>query len=281
MDIKTLINLEKLNKTVVENLTEQWANLIVMLPNLIGAVVIILFGIIIALISKKLSASLLRRMGFDRISTKAGVSDVMEDAGIARRPSILAGKMVFWLVLFIFLVPAADMLGMDFLVNLFKSFIAFMPKIISALIIIVLGMMFAQFLRRSIIDRPATIGSNSAKTLGNAVFGIMAVVIVLVALEQLDIETELLHGIIMLVVAGLMLALAIAVGFGAREVAHNLLAGIYAREHFKTGDAIEIDEILGTVKEVSTLNTIVKVAENETVSIPNSVLYKSLIKITS
>ena len=281
MDIKTLINLEKLNKTVVENLTEQWANLIVMLPNLIGALLIIIVGIIIALIFKKISASLLRRMGFDRISSKAGVSGVMEDAGMAKRPSILAGKMVFWLVLFIFMVPAANMLGMTFLVNLIKSFIAFMPKIISALIIIVLGMMFAQFLRRSIIDRPATIGSNSAKTLGNAIFGIMSVVIVLVALEQLEIETELLHGVIMLVVAGLMLSLALAVGFGAREVAHNLLTGIYAREHFKTGDTIEIDEITGTVKEVSTLNTIITVTAGEEVSIPNGSLYKQLIKIKS
>ena len=249
--------------------------------NLIGALLIIIVGIIIALIFKKISASLLRRMGFDRISSKAGVSGVMEDAGMAKRPSILAGKMVFWLVLFIFMVPAANMLGMTFLVNLIKSFIAFMPKIISALIIIVLGMMFAQFLRRSIIDRPATIGSNSAKTLGNAIFGIMSVVIVLVALEQLEIETELLHGVIMLVVAGLMLSLALAVGFGAREVAHNLLTGIYAREHFKTGDTIEIDEITGTVKEVSTLNTIITVTAGEEVSIPNGSLYKQLIKIKS
>lgn len=281
MDKNAILDISKIKTTVVDNLNSQWTDLIAFLPNLLGALLILLVGLIIAFILKKVGSSLFRKMGIDRVSRNAGVSDVMQDAGLAKRPSILAGKIIFWLVLFIFLVPAANTLGLTELVNLFKGVINFLPKIITALVIIIFGIMFAQFLRRSIIEKPSTIGSDSAKSLGNLIYGIMVTVIVLVALEQLDIETKLLHSIIKIVVTGVMLALAFSVGLGAKEVAHNLLSGIYAREHFKPGEQIEIDEVTGKIKEVSTLNTLIVVSENETVSIPNSTLYKSLVKITT
>jgi hypothetical protein len=281
MDKNTPLNIDEIKNNVVESLGNQWADLIALLPNIIGAIIILFLGLIIAFILKKISSSLFRKVGLDRISRNAGVSDVMQDAGLVRRPSILAGKIVFWLVMFIFLVPAANTLGLTELVNIFKGIVGFLPKIITALVIIVFGMMFAQFLRRSIIEKPATIGSNSAKSLGNLVYGIMVTVIVLIALEQLQIQTELLHGIIMLVVAGIMLTMAFSVGLGAKEVAHNLLTGIYAREHFKPGEKIEINEIKGIIHEVSTLNTIVNISDNETVSIPNATLYNTLVKIST
>lgn len=276
-----IININKVKTDVSTSLQAQWLELIDILPNIIGAIIILLIGLIIAYIFKKISSTLFRRFGLDRISKNAGVSGVMEDAGLSKRPSILAGKMVFWLVLFVFLVPAANTLGLTELVSLFKGIISFLPKIITALIIIVLGAMFAQFLRRSILDKPATVDSNSAKSLGNFVYGIMIIVIVLVALEQLDIETNLLHSIIKLVVAGIMLTLALALGFGAKEIALNLLSGINAREHFNVGDKIEVNEIIGEIKEVSTLSTIISVSENESVSVPNSVLYNSLVKLSN
>ena len=281
MDFDTIIDFEKLQNSVVTNLTEQWSTVITSLPNLLGALLILVLGVIVALIFKKISQTILRRIGLDRISNKAGVSDVMQDAGMVKRPSIFAGKLIFWMVLFVFLVPAANMLGLTELVNLFKSFISFLPKIITALVIVIFGMMFAQFLRRTIMEKPATIGSNSAKTLGNLVYGIMVTVVVLVALEQLEIETVLLHNIIMIVVGGIMLILAISVGLGSREVSHNLLSGIYAREQFQKGDVIELDGVRGVVSEVGTLSTIITVDEDEQLSIPNSTLYKEVVKIGS
>ena len=276
-----MIDFEKLQSSVVSNLTSQWSSVISSLPNLIGALLILILGVVVAMIFKKISATILRRVGLDRISSKAGVSDVMQDAGMVKRPSVFAGKIIFWMVLFVFLVPAANMLGLTELVNLFKSFISFLPKIITALVIIIFGMMFAQFLRRIIMEKPATIGSNSAKTLGNLVYGIMVTVVVLVALEQLDIETVLLHNIIILVVGGIMLVLAISVGLGSRDVSHNLLTGIYAREQFQKGDVIEIDGVRGVVSEVGTLSTIIIIDDEEQLSVPNSTLYKEVIKIGS
>lgn len=280
MEENKVLDLNAVHKTVTTTLSNQWATIVEALPNLLGALVIILIGLLVAFIVRKASQSLLRRVGFDRMSSRAGVSDVMQDAGMAKRPSILAGKIIFWMVLLVFMVPAANMLGLTELVKLFKSFIAFLPKIISALVIIVLGMMLAQFLRKTILEKPATIGSNSAKTLGNVVYGIMAVVVVLVALEQLEIETALLHNIIMLVVGGMMLMLAVAVGLGARGIATNLLSGVYARDQFHQGDGVEIDGMVGVISEVGALSTLITVGEDEQISVPNATLYEQVIKVS-
>lgn len=78
-----------------------------------------------------------------------------------------------------------------------------------------------------------------------------------------------------------MLTLAVSLGLGSREVAHNLLAGIYAREQFKQGDIIQLNDVTGVVREVSTLSTIIVVDDNEEVSIPNSTLYNHVVKISS
>ena len=276
----TIISMSKIKTDVTSSLNAQWLEFIDILPNIVGALVILLIGIIIAYIFKKISSTLFRKFGLDRISKNAGVSGVMEDAGLNKRPSTLAGKMIFWLVLFVFLVPAANTLGLTELVSLFKGIISFLPKIITALVIVVFGAMFAQFLRRSILEKPATADSNAVKSLGNFIYGIMITVIILVALEQLDIETELLHSIIKLVVAGIMLTLALSIGFGAKGIALNLLSGINAREQFHVGDKIEVNDVVGNIKEVSTLSTIITLSENQSVSIPNSSLYQSAIKIT-
>ncbi len=78
-----------------------------------------------------------------------------------------------------------------------------------------------------------------------------------------------------------MLTLALSLGFGAKEIALNLLSGINARENFNAGDKIEINDIVGNIKEVSTLSTIITISENETVSVPNSTLYNTIVKISS
>ena len=279
MSDETIQTIGKFQSTVVDNMSDQWNQLIAFLPHLAGALVILLIGFVVAFICKKVSTTLFRRLGLDRFGKTAGVSDVMGDAGLSRRPSILAGKIIFWFVLFIFLVPAANSLGLDELVRIFKGFISFIPKIFIALVVIILGIMFAQYLRQLIAEKPATIGSNSAKTLGNLVYGVMVTVIVLVALEQLDIETSLLYNIITLVVGGIMLGLALAVGLGSREVAGNLLAGVYAREQFSPDTRLEVGDVEGKIVEVNTLNTLILTTDNTTISLPNSKLYSSVVTV--
>ncbi len=274
-----LINTEKLQLMVIDNLTDQWASLISVLPNVIGAVLIMLLGWGFAIIIKKFSSAMLKKMGIDRLSNDSGVLSVMDNAGIKQQPSVIAGKIFFWLILCMFMVPAANALDFTDLVVLVKSIVSFLPKLIIAIVILVVGTMFAKFARDTIAHNRVFTNLNASGSIGHTVYIIIVATIVLMALEQLNINTQFLYSIMLLIIAGIILALAIAVGLGARDIAKNLLIGSYARENFTPGSMLEIEECKGKVQEVSALSTFIKSAEGELISIPNQNLYQSFVKI--
>lgn len=276
-----LINTEKLQQIVVDNITDQWASLISVLPNLIGALLILLSGWLFAFVLRKVTMAALKKIGFDRLSSEAGMLSVMDNAGFKKQPSDIAGKIIYWLVLFMFMVPAADTLGFDDLVQLIKSIVSFLPKLIIAIVILLLGSTFAKFVKETITNSTLFSNINASATIANAIYAVIIASIILMALEQLNINTQLLHSIMMLSIAGIVVALALAVGLGAREIAKNLLAGSYARENFTKGVAISVGEYQGVVKEVSTLSTFIELSDGQLVSIPNSALYEQSIKVST
>ena len=96
---ENLIDTENLRLIVIDNLTAQWASILSVLPHLIGAALILLIGWVIAIIIKKMSTTMLAKIGFDRLSNDAGVLSMMDNAGITQKPSSIVGKIFFWLIL--------------------------------------------------------------------------------------------------------------------------------------------------------------------------------------
>ncbi len=274
-----LVNTEKLQQMVVNNITDQWANIINVLPNLIGAILIVFIGWVFAFILRKVTVATLKKIGFDRISNDVGMLSVMDNAGFNQQPSHIAGKIIYWLILFMFMVPAADTLGFDDLVQLIKSIVSFLPKLIIAIVILLLGSMFAKFVKDTITNSSLFSNVSASATIANSIYVVIIASIILMALEQLNINTQLLHSIMMLSIAGIVVALALAVGLGARDIAKNLLCGSYARESFSIGTVISFAQYQGKVKEVSTLSTFIELEDGELISIPNAQLYEDAIKL--
>ncbi|NQZ31043.1 MAG: mechanosensitive ion channel [Oceanospirillaceae bacterium] len=282
-NIVELIDTEKLHLMIVENLTNQWLNIISVLPNIVGSIIILLIGWLCAWSIRKITLTMLKKIGLDHMSSNAGVLSVMDSAGIKQQPSDIAGKVLFWLVLFMFMIPAADTLGFNDLVLLIKSVVGFLPKLLIAIVTLVLGTMFAKFIKDTINNSSIFENVNSSKTIANAIYAVIVASIVLMALEQLSFNTKLLHTIMMLLIGAILFAIAMAVGFGARDVAKNILFGNYARESFSVGTVIELkseqENVKGRVVEISTLSTFIELPTGERVSIPNADLYRFHVKI--
>lgn len=276
--VKEALQLENIQSTAIDPIFQQWAGFIGFLPKIITAVIALLVGLIIGYILSKITASVLRRMGIDKLGHSAGVNEMMSDRGLKSTPSRLIGKVVFWLVAFTAFIPATELLGIQELVELTQTFVLFLPKLIVAIIILVLGLVIANFLRRSIRSNKSRLGLTSTKTAGGIVYGLTAAVTVVVALGQLELDTRLLHTVLITVIASICAAIALAVGLGNRELAHNLVAGFYARETFKTGSRMTFGEYTGTLLEVRAQNTILELDNSDKISIPNSHLFQHTIK---
>ncbi len=275
---KEALKLENIQNTAIDPLVQMWASFIGFLPKLITAGFTLLVGLIIGYLLSKAAASLLRRLGIDRLGRNAGVSDMMTERGLSSRPSKLIGKVVFWLVAFTAFIPSIKLLGIKELTEITQTFVLFLPKLIIAILIMVLGLVIANSLRKSLQNSKNRLGLKSTKAVGNLVYGLTAAITVVVALNQLELDTRLLHTVLITFIASICAAIALAVGLGGRDLAQNLVASSYARESFKPGQHITFGEYSGILIEVRAQNTILALENGGQLSIPNSLLFEQTVQ---
>jgi small-conductance mechanosensitive channel len=201
------------------------------LPQLIGAIVILIVGYIIARVLMSVVARLLHGIGFDRWMERAGIKQVFDRAETRETPATVIGKLIFWFVFIIAIVMATDALGIPQVSEVFAQLIAYIPNIIAAILILILAALLANFL--SGVVRGAT---------GNELLGSIAryaiiVYAVFAALTQLGIAVQLTANTFLIVLGAVALAAAIAFGLGSREVARDIVEKAYERRDEAQGGA--------------------------------------------
>src|SRR5215472_17006950 len=155
------------------------------IPKLIGFLIILIVGLIIAALLTKAVTFLLRKVGFDRVSDRIGLTRFEQRMGVRMDTADILGKVVYWFVVLIFLVPAADALGIPAVSNILNELVAYIPNVFVAILVLFLGSLAATFVSDIVRGAVATakIGSpNVFATIARwSVIGFSA----LIALEQL------------------------------------------------------------------------------------------------
>lgn len=198
------------------------------LPAIIGALLILLIGYVLARVASGLVHTLLQRAGADRMFAQHGAS-VYGEAGGALLPSKLGSLIVFWVIMLIFLIAAANFLGWPQVSALMNGFVGWLPNLIVAVIIVVAAPIIGRILRRTIETGASQTGVGNGRLLGRiAEFAVIAFAIV-VALNQVGIASDLVNILFIGVVAALALGFGLAFGLGGRQVAEQLTQDWYER----------------------------------------------------
>jgi small-conductance mechanosensitive channel len=159
-----------------------------------------------------------------------------------------------------------------------QGLIGFLPHLLAAALVLIVGSFLAQFLGRVSQATAAGMGIEFHQSLGQLVQVLLLVVTVILAVDQLGFNltllTETLTNLLTVVVAGLVLTFAL----GARGVAGNILAGYYAREQFSLGERVVIDDQEGTLEAIGPLNVEVAVGEDR-IFIPNARMIESQVRV--
>jgi small-conductance mechanosensitive channel len=201
------------------------------IPQLIGAIIILLVGYIIARVLMSVVARLLQGIGFDRWMERGGIKQFFDRAETRETPATVLGKLVFWFVFIIALTMAADALGIPQVSAVLAQLIAYIPNIIAAILILILAALLANFLAG--IVRGAT-GSEMLSSIARYAIIVYAV---LAALTQLGIAVQLTANTFLIVLGAVALAGAIAFGIGGREVARDIVEKAYNRSDEVTSDS--------------------------------------------
>jgi hypothetical protein len=193
------------------------------IPQLIGAIVILIVGYIVAKILQAVVARVLKAVGFDGWMERSGIKQFFDRAQTNQTPATILGKLIFWFVFIIAITMATDALGIEQVSAVFSQLIAYIPNIIAAVLILVLAGLLAQFVAGLV--RGAT-GINILGTIAQAAIMVYAV---FAALTQLQIAVELTAPTFLIVLGAVALAAAIAFGWGARNVAQDIVENAYNR----------------------------------------------------
>jgi len=213
------------NETLVQPLQNALSTFLSYLPQLVGAIVILIIGYIVAKVLQAVVGRVLQAIGFDGWMEKGGIKQFFDRAETNQTPHSILGQLVFWFVFIIALTMAADALGIPQVSAILGQLIAYIPSIIAAILILILAALLANFV--SGIVRGAT-GSGLLASVAQYAIIVYAV---FAAITELGIAVELTAPTFLIVLGAVALAAAIAFGLGGREVAQDILHKAYNRSN--------------------------------------------------
>src|SRR5829696_5584860 len=208
---------------MVESLRNALDVFVSYIPQLIGAIIILIVGYIIARALQAVVSRVLQAIGFDGWMERGGIKQFFDRAQTTETPATVLGRLVFWFVFIIAITMAADALGIQQVSAVLAQLIAYIPSIIAAILILVLAALLANFLAG--IVRGAT-GSDLLSNIARYAIIIYAA---FAAVTELGIAVQLTAPTFLIVLGAVALAAAIAFGFGAQGVARDIVENAYER----------------------------------------------------
>lgn len=214
---------------VFEPLKSFWQQLSAVLPRVFGAALLVVVGGILARYVRKLSIRLFRALRLDVASEKAGLEDFLIRGGVKFTAVTLLGDMIYWLLIFIILLAALNILGLEVAAELFNRIILYIPNVLIAVIVLIFGMMFAKFVQGVAFTYLSNVKIEGAEMISILARYAIMLFVVSMALEQLAIGGQILVSAFQIAFGALCLALALAFGLGGREAASRLLERLWKK----------------------------------------------------
>jgi hypothetical protein len=193
------------------------------IPRLIGFLIILLVGWLVASAVSKAVTFLFRKIGFDRLGDRIGLTRMEQRMGLKMDTAGILGRIVYWFLFLVFLVAAADALGVPSISNILNQLVAYIPNVFVAILVLFLGALAAT------VVADIVRGATASAKIGNptifaaiaryAIIGFAA----LIALEQLQIAPALLNILFTAVIGAAAIAFGLAFGLGGQETARRLL----------------------------------------------------------
>ncbi|EKG41810.1 MULTISPECIES: mechanosensitive ion channel family protein [Pseudomonas syringae group] len=259
-------------QSLLAAMTALWTKVANFIPNLFGALVVVLLGFVVAKLLDALLSKLLAKLGLDRLVGGTGLTKIIGRAGVKVPVSTLIGKVVYWFVLLIFLVSAAESLGLQRVSATLDMLALYLPKVFGAALVLLVGVLLAQLVNGLVRGAAEGVGIDYSAGLGRIAQGLVIIISISVAISQLEVKTDLLNHVIVIALITVGLTVALALGLGSREIAGQIIAGIYVRELFQVGQQVQIGETEGQIEEIGTVKTTLLTDEGELVSFSNRIL---------
>lgn len=230
------------------------------IPNFLMALVVVIFGMYLARSISNIVQMTLGKINIDRFGKSLNEIEFFNKAGIEVKLSTLVSKMIHYIIVLLFLVTATDIFQMEALSNLVVSTIEFIPHLVVALTVFILGLLGSEALRKGVYTMLNSLGIPSAKVIALLVFYFSFITVMITALSQANVNTDFLAQNISIILGGAVFAFSLGYGLASKDVVANFLAALYTKDKVKVGDVVKFSGIEGKVTAVD--NSSVTISSN-------------------
>jgi hypothetical protein len=213
--------------TLTERLRDSFLQVFQYVPLLLGALVILFAGYLLAKLLERATDRLLSKIGLNAWLERGGVMEAVERSGWRARPSRVFANLVFWFVMFAVILVAANALGLNALADLFSELVSYIPSLIAAVVIVLVGIVLGDFVEGLI--RASAGGLHGGTTMARVGRGSVVMLAIFMALQTLGIAPDIVTTAFAILFGAVALAMALAFGLGNRELAGEVTREWYER----------------------------------------------------
>ena len=268
-------------QALVDSFTQAWSQVILLAPKMVAMVSVLVVGYVLARWVAGLITVVSEKIGLQTAAEKSGLAKSMHDVGIQRPVPAIVGVLTFWLLMCVFVMAAFNILGLQSLSNAMGEVVNYIPRLLVATVVVVIGLLAATFLRGVVATSADRVGITYAEYLAGGCYWVLSLLTFIAAFNQLGIQFALLEKLILIGSAGLSAGFALAFGLGGRDVMSGILSGYYVRQRLQAGDTVSVAGFEGTVREVGPVATIIETRENGLVSrhsVPNAKMLQEAVR---
>lgn len=234
-------------------------------PAIIGAVLLLVVGLGIAKVLSVVFRSLAERV-LSRLTMGQALASAFDTSGARAIAPRVVGSFTFWITLILFGVAAVEILGLPILTDLLGRLAAYLPNLVAAAALVIGGLAVAR-LARSAVSKATIVMrlEQQAEALAGLSYALVITIAVVMALEQLGLQGRVLELILAVTVGSVLAAGGLAFALGARSAVANIIAARYVTQLCRPGQEIRIDDIRGTVVDLTSTAVVIETTEGRVI----------------
>ncbi|BCB27435.1 hypothetical protein SKTS_23210 [Sulfurimicrobium lacus] len=208
---------------IFDPLEEVFLKFKMFLPNLLAMLVITALGIVLARLIKVMLVKSLVAINFDSWSDRMGFTTLMRKGDLWAKPSATLGAIIFWLLIILTLMIGLSALKVPAIDNLVEQVFSYMPRAFSAAVILIIGYVLTGFISQGVLIAAVNSGYHYAKLIAEAIRTLLMVLILAMAMEQLQIAPSIVLAAFSIIFGGIVIALSISFGVGGIDAARRMI----------------------------------------------------------
>src|ERR1700722_754685 len=228
------------------------------LPKVAVGILLVILALVVAKLVEVVLRTVLIRTRFDSLIGKAGVDKTLQRIGLRQPLTLFLPKLAYFLVIFLLAQTASDALGLVTISNAIAAFFSYLPNIVAALLLLILGTTVGQFAGQMVTQAAETSGIDSAPALGRLVSALIVFIVAMMAIGQLKIDTEMVRIVTSFFLGAGALAFGLAFGMRTREIVRNIVTGFYVRKVLVVGRPVDVAGQSGILTAVTATHAILE-----------------------